>query len=51
MSGFDRDKTDREFFPDGRIRSNFLCNLAYGDAGKLRPRAPRLDFEDACQTL
>lgn len=51
MSGFDRDKTDREFFPDGRTKSNFLCNLAYGDAGKLRPRAPRLDFEDACQTL
>ncbi len=49
MSGFDRDKVDREFFPDGRIKSNFLCNLAYGDTGKLHPRSPRLDFEDACQ--
>jgi len=49
MSGFDRDRVDREFFPDGRIKSNFLCNLAYGDACKLHPRAPRLDFEDACQ--
>ncbi len=49
MSGFDRDRVDREFFPDGRIKSNFLCNLAYGDASKLHPRAPRLDFEDACQ--
>ncbi len=49
MSGFDRDRVDREFFPDGRVRSNFLCNLAYGDAGKLHPRSPRLDFEDACQ--
>ena len=51
MSGFDRDQVDREFFPDGRIKSNFLCNLAYGDAGKLHPRSPRLDFEDACQIL
>jgi len=51
MSGFDRDRVDREFFPDGRIKSNFLCNLAYGDASKLYPRAPRLDFEDACQIL
>lgn len=51
MSGFDRKKVDREFFADGRIESNFLCNLAYGDAGKLHPRSPRLDFEDACETL
>ncbi len=51
MSGFDRGQVDREFFPDGRIKSNFLCNLAYGDASKLHPRSPRLDFEDACQTL
>ncbi len=51
MSGFDRDMVDREFFPDGRIKSNFFFNLAYGDASKLHPRAPRLDFEDACQIL
>ena len=51
MSGFNRERVDREFFPDGRIKSNFLCNLAYGDASKLHPRSPRLDFEDACQTL
>jgi 3-hydroxypropanoate dehydrogenase len=49
MSGFDRDMVDREFFPDGRVRSNFLCNLAYGDADRVHPRLPRLDFEDACQ--
>ncbi len=51
MSGFDRKMVDREFFADGRIESNFLCNLAYGDTGKLHPRSPRLDFEDACDTL
>ena len=42
---------DCMFFADGRIKSNFLCNLAYGDASKLHPRSPRLDFEDACQVV
>ncbi len=51
MSGFDNELVDREFFSGGQIKSNFLCNLAYGDAGKLRPRAPRLDFDEACQLL
>ena len=51
MSGFDNAKVDREFFPDGRVKSNFLCNLAYGDASKLHPRSPRLDFGDACEIV
>ena len=51
MSGFDKEAVDREFFPDGRIKSNFLCNLAYGDASKLHPRSPRLDFDDVCQII
>jgi len=51
MSGFDNAKVDREFFPDGQYQSNFLCNIGYGDAGRLHPRAPRLAFDDACQVL
>jgi 3-hydroxypropanoate dehydrogenase len=51
MSGFDNEKVDREFFPDGRIRSNFLCNLGYGDGGGMQPRAPRLEFDEACRIL
>lgn len=51
MSGFDNELVDREFFPDGRIKSNFLCNLAYGDASKLHPRSPRLEFHEACQIV
>ncbi len=51
MSGFDREMVDRTFFADGRVKSNFLCNLAYGDASKLHPRSPRLEFEDACQVV
>jgi len=49
MGGFDRAKVDAEFFPDGRWKSNFLLNLGYGDPSTLRPRAPRLEFADACR--
>ena len=51
MSGFDNAKVDAEFFPDGRWKSNFLLNLGYGDPGKLKPRGPRLSFEDACRIV
>lgn len=51
MSGFDRAKVDAEFFAGTSLRSNFLCNLGYGDASKLYPRAPRLEFEEACSIL
>ena len=51
MSGFDNAKVDAEFFPDSRVKSNFLCNLGYGDHSKLFPRNPRLDFDEACQLL
>ena len=50
MSGFDNAKVDAEFFPPS-IKSNFLCNLGYGDHSKLFPRNPRLAFEEACQLL
>jgi 3-hydroxypropanoate dehydrogenase len=65
MSGFDNAKVDTEFFAAGKlpagpggdtsgwnsVKSNFLCNLGYGDAAKLFPRNPRLVFEDACKLL
>jgi len=51
MSGFDNAKVDDEFFPDGRINSNFLCNVGHGDPTKVLPRLPRLDFEEACELL
>jgi 3-hydroxypropanoate dehydrogenase len=46
MSGFDAEKVDAEFFPDGRWRANFLLNIGYGDRDALRPRLPRLGFDD-----
>jgi 3-hydroxypropanoate dehydrogenase len=51
MSGFDNAKVDAEFFPSSSWKSNFLCNLGYGDHSKLFPRNVRLDFEEACQLL
>jgi 3-hydroxypropanoate dehydrogenase len=49
MSGFDNAKLDAAFFPDGRWKSNFLCNLGKGDPSKVFPRNPRLTFEEACR--
>jgi len=65
MSGFDNAKLDeeffggekvcegceQEFFPVGHVKSNFLINVGYGDAAKLFPRAPRLEFNEACTIL
>jgi 3-hydroxypropanoate dehydrogenase len=59
MSGFDNAKVDAEFFTDTagnpaafhQVKSNFLCNLGYGDESKLFPRNPRLTFEEACRLL
>ncbi len=65
MSGFDNFKVDhaffgagreehgcdQEFFPTTHVRSNFLCNIGYGDPGKVLPRNPRLGFDEACVLL
>ena len=49
MSGFDNAKVDAAFFPEGKVKSNFLINLAYGDPAGLKPRGPRLTFAEACK--
>ena len=65
MSGFDHAKVDeeffaagkpcfgcdQEFFPEGHVKTNFLCNLGYGDPASLHPRLPRLSFDEACSLL
>jgi len=65
MSGFDQAKVDeeffaagkpcfgcdQEFFPEGHVRTNFLCNLGYGDPDSVHPRLPRLAFSEACSLL
>ena len=51
MSGFDNAKVDAAFFQGTFWKSNFICNLGYGDSSKLYPRSPRLDFNEACKIL
>ena len=62
MSGFENAKGDAEFLPEcegkratspfpGLVKSNFLCNLGYGDPAQLHTRGPRLSFDEACILL
>ena len=51
MSGFENTLLDELFFKGTTYKSNFLCNLGYGDVSKLHPRTPRFDFDDVCQIV
>jgi 3-hydroxypropanoate dehydrogenase len=51
MSGFDNDGVDREFFAGTGVKSNFLCNVGYGDPAQLRPRGPRFAFDEMAQII
>ena len=46
MSGFDNAKVDAEFFPDGRLKSNFLCNVGHGDPTTVMAKLPRPALEE-----
>jgi 3-hydroxypropanoate dehydrogenase len=49
MSGFDKAKVDAAFFAGTSWKSNFICNLGYGNPATLHPRNPRLAFDFACR--
>ena len=49
MSGFDYPALEAAFFPDGKVKANFICALGYGSDEKLHARGPRLDFDEACR--
>lgn len=51
LSGFNADSLSAEFFPDGRWKADFLCNIGYGSEAGIYPRNPRLAFEEACLEL
>ena len=51
MLGFNKEKLNQEFFPDKKNKAIFICGIGYGDDSKLSPRAPRLNFEEACNIL
>jgi 3-hydroxypropanoate dehydrogenase len=49
MGGFNKDKVNEAFFPDGRWKSQLLVRLGYGDPASLYPRGARLSAEEACR--
>ncbi|MFA7306439.1 MAG: malonic semialdehyde reductase [Hyphomicrobium sp.] len=51
MSGFNTAGVDAEFFSGTDIRSNFLCNLGYGDPAGVYPRSPRFNFDEIARIL
>lgn len=51
MSGFDNALMDQLFFAGTAVKSNFICNLGYGDPSGVRPRGPRLAFDEACSIV
>jgi 3-hydroxypropanoate dehydrogenase len=51
MAGFDPAKVDAEFFPDGKVKSNVLINIGYGDDAKLFARSPRFAFDQMAKIL
>lgn len=51
MSGFSNAGVDKAFFDGTGWKSNFICNIGYGDASKQYPRSPRLTFDEACKIL
>jgi len=51
MSGFDNAKVDAEFFKDTTVKSNFLCNLGYGDASGVMARSPRFTFDEMAKII
>ncbi len=51
MTGFDVQKLDQLFFPEGHWSANILINIGHGDSAALYPRGPRLPFAQACRIL
>jgi 3-hydroxypropanoate dehydrogenase len=51
MSGFDSKAVDQAFWDGTTVRTNFLCNIGYGDPDQLHERGARLAFEEVCQVI
>src|SRR5438552_572582 len=51
MSGFNNEAVDKEFFPGGQIKSNFICALGYGDPAGVFERLPRPEFSEVCSIV
>jgi hypothetical protein len=51
MSGFGNEAVDQEFFPGGRVKSNFICALGHGDPAGVFKRLPRPALAETCSIV
>ena len=51
ISGFFNDTVDAEFFAGTTIKSNFLCNVGYGDESAVWQKLPRPSFDSICTMI
>jgi len=51
ISGFDLEGADKAFFGGTEVKSNFLCNIGYGNGEDVFERSPRLDFDEGCSVI
>jgi 3-hydroxypropanoate dehydrogenase len=51
MSGFDAAAVDRAFWTGSTVRTNFLCALGQGERAALKPRQPRLAFDEVARIV
>lgn len=51
ISGFLNEIVDEEFFAGTTVKSNFLCNVGYGDEEAVWQKLPRPSFDSICTLL
>jgi 3-hydroxypropanoate dehydrogenase len=51
ISGFINKTVDEEFFAGTTIKSNFLCNVGYGDEESVWQKLPRPSFDSICTII
>ena len=51
MSGFNNEAVDKEFFPNTTFKSNFLCNIGFGNTSGLLQKLPRFDFNEIAAVI
>jgi len=52
MGGFNADLADETFLAGRNWKSNFLCNIGYGDLEGIKgPRLYRYDFDEVCEVI
>lgn len=52
MLGFDKGIVDEAFFKGTSVKTNFLCNIGYGDVSGIKgPRLFRYEFDEVCEIV